>query len=54
MDKTEQVSNWIARPLRKCQLHYAALDAYSCLIMYQNLKENIQKGKDLKEHHSGK
>lgn len=30
ISKYEQRSNWNSRPLRKCQLHYAAMDAYIC------------------------
>lgn len=32
-----QVSEWERRPLRKAQLHYAAMDAYVLLLMYDAL-----------------
>lgn len=36
--KYEQRSNWNRRPLKKSQLHYAALDAQICLKLYEILK----------------
>ena len=39
MSKYEQCSAWDARPLREAQLHYAALDAYVCLVVYEKLHE---------------
>ena len=35
--KYEQISNWENRPLRLRQLHYAALDAYVLLILYEKM-----------------
>ena len=35
--KYEQCSDWELRPLRKTQLHYAALDALACILLYKNL-----------------
>ena len=38
LDKTEQISDWLRRPLRPSQITYAALDAYSCWKIFQVLK----------------
>lgn len=53
LDKFNQRSNWCQRPLRKSQLHYAALDAVSCLEIYNrvltsNYPENIVIKEELK------
>ncbi|XP_045510918.1 exonuclease mut-7 homolog [Colias croceus] len=39
LKKTEQCSNWELRPLRKTQIHYAALDAYVLLDIYSYLQK---------------
>ncbi|CAK91676.1 unnamed protein product (macronuclear) [Paramecium tetraurelia] len=39
LDKVEQISNWQRRPLRNAQIHYAALDAYICLHLYNLYKQ---------------
>ena len=38
LDKTEQIGDWLRRPLRPSQITYAALDAYSCWKIFQVLK----------------
>ena len=38
--KYEQCSNWENRPLRKRQLHYAALDALVCVSLYKKMTNN--------------
>ena len=38
--KYEQCSDWNKRPLSKCQIHYAALDALVCISIYKNIVEN--------------
>ena len=38
--KYEQCSNWDNRPLKKSQLHYAALDAIVCLSLYKKMTSN--------------
>lgn len=40
--KVEQLSNWTRRPLRKAQLHYAALDAHIQIYIWKKFKESIQ------------
>ena len=42
LDKTEQVSDWLRRPLRQSQTIYAALDAFSCWQIFHNLKLRAQ------------
>ncbi len=37
--KYEQCSNWEKRPLRESQLHYAALDAIICCLIFKKLNE---------------
>jgi 3'-5' exonuclease len=39
MCKEEQKSNWELRPLRLSQIHYAALDVYICLAIYNEFFE---------------
>ena len=38
--KYEQCSNWNLRPLSKCQIHYGALDALICIMIFKKLMEN--------------
>ncbi|XP_043914115.1 exonuclease mut-7 homolog [Protopterus annectens] len=40
LNKTEQLSNWEKRPLRKAQIVYAAIDAYCLLDVYNTLLQN--------------
>ena len=40
MCKYEQCSDWNIRPLSKCQIHYAALDALICIILYKKINDN--------------
>lgn len=39
MSKGDQCSNWSKKPLRKSQIHYAALDAVICVILYKKMVE---------------
>ena len=41
MCKIEQISNWNRRPLRKSQMHYAALDAHSLIKIVEKIGENM-------------
>ena len=38
--KYEQCSDWNLRPLSKCQLHYAALDALICIKLYKKMLDD--------------
>jgi len=38
----EQISNWNRRPLRKSQLHYAAMDACILIKIYDRMKEMFE------------
>lgn len=44
MSKYEQISNWKLRPLRKAQIHYAAMDAFIVAQIYIKLEEMITAG----------
>jgi len=37
--KAQTLTNWRKRPLRKNQIHYAALDAYAVLKVYEKFKD---------------
>ena len=37
MSKGDQCSNWSKKPLRKSQLHYGALDAVICVMIYKEM-----------------
>ena len=37
--KYEQCSDWNKRPLSKCQMHYGALDALICIMIFKKLME---------------
>jgi hypothetical protein len=41
MCKIEQCSDWNIRPLSKCQMHYAALDALICIKLYKKIVGNL-------------
>ena len=38
--KYEQCSDWNKRPLSQCQMHYGALDALICIMIFKKLMEN--------------
>ena len=42
LSKGEQCSNWGKKPLRKSQLHYAALDALVCIMIFQQLSKKLE------------
>lgn len=42
LSKKEQISNWGKRPLRKWQLHYAALDSYVMIEIYEKMIKLIK------------
>lgn len=39
--KKQTLTNWGRRPLRLNQLHYAAMDAYSVIKIYEKLREEV-------------
>mmetsp|Transcript_6000 Transcript_6000/g.6553 ORF Transcript_6000/g.6553 Transcript_6000/m.6553 type:complete len:885 (-) Transcript_6000:143-2797(-) len=46
LSKFEQISNWSFRPLRQTQLHYAAMDAYILVKLYQEFESVLEKKGD--------
>ena len=44
LDKSSQVSNWEARPLRAKQLEYAALDSLSLILLFKKFEEILPTG----------
>ncbi|HSK70823.1 MAG TPA: ribonuclease D [Pyrinomonadaceae bacterium] len=50
LDKERQTSNWSRRPLSTKQIHYAALDAFSTLLLYEDqLKRKLNGSFQLKD-----
>jgi 3'-5' exonuclease len=43
LDKSNQLSNWTLRPLRRDQIYYAALDAYCLLEIYGVIEAELYK-----------
>lgn len=41
LDKRARMSNWEQRPLSKAQLHYAALDAYVLVAIFQEMHKRV-------------
>ena len=39
--KQQTLSNWSRRPLRENQLHYAAMDAFCLIKIYETWKEEV-------------
>lgn len=39
--KQQTLTNWARRPLRENQLHYAAMDAFCVIKIYEVLKEEV-------------
>jgi len=39
--KKQTLTNWARRPLRKNQLHYAAMDAFCVLKIYEGLANEV-------------
>lgn len=39
LSKGDQFSNWNVRPLRKSQIHYAALDAFVCIQLFYEFEK---------------
>jgi hypothetical protein len=42
LDKSEQFGNWAKRPLRPEQVHYAAMDAFCQIEIFNKLKHKAQ------------
>jgi ribonuclease D len=42
LSKLEQVGDWDSRPLRESQMHYAGMDAFVLLPLYQKITDKIE------------
>jgi ribonuclease D len=49
ISKYEQISNWNLRPLRKAQLHYAAMDVAILILVYDGLNAVLMKEVNVKD-----
>ena len=49
LSKLEQIGDWDSRPLRESQVHYAGMDAFILVKLYEKIIEKID-GFDEKEH----